>query len=576
MPRKRLWRDHGGRAVIATVAVSVLSLLIASCGSAGAEPLKATTTSSASTTTTTTQPPEQKSLTFAVPYLPSNLNPNTPAGDNAVTRQIMVNIWPSVFYENSKYQPTLNSEFMSSAELVSTKPETIVYKINPDAVWSNGSSISAADFIYNWKAQSGLKGLDVGGAQFLPDSTIGYSDIRSVTSSNGGKTVTVVFNKFFSDWESLFNPLVPASVSSVVGWNLGFTRVSPSVEVSGGPYQISTMTAGQKVVLTRNPGYWGKPAVIPKLVFLDAPNPATYASLFQSGSINLVDSPASNLLYLGLKSLAQVSVKLIPSLSVEELLFNMRVSPLSDVKVRQAIALAIDRKAIVEAVLGSYDSNASPAGNNIYPPGLPQYVNDGAKYAAANPKAASALLKSDGYSRSANGVLEKDGKPLVLTISVDDSNQNLLYVEELITEELSAVGIVVNSVNYPLNSLVDSVLNKGNFDMAIVGETGSTDATFHVSRYQPAHSGGRGNYMGYSSKPAEKLIEQASTELDPATSANTYNKLDKLIWTDLPTLPLYSVPDVLAYDKGYHFIGRSSAASTIFWNSGTWQFIPPG
>lgn len=567
-PSRRLARPRLGGVV-----TLLLSLLLASCGPAAASVLQTTTTSS----TTTTLAPQQTKLAFAAPYLPANFNPNTPAGDQSVTRQIMVNVWPSVFYENSKYQTVLNSTLMNSAELVSTNPEEVVYQINPKAVWSDGVPISATDFIYNWQAQSGNpKMVDRGGAKYLSNTTIGYSDIKSVKASHGGKTVTVVFKKYFSEWESLFDPLVPAHIAEQVGWNAGFDQASPAIKISGGPYVISGVSPGKQIELTRNPHYWGKPATIPKLVFLDDSNPDNYPAQFQNGSLNLVYSPASDLLYSNLSKLTHVTTRLVPSLSIEELLLNLSDGPLSDPKVRKAIALGINREAIASAALGSYDPKAAPAGNNIYPPGVPQYQNDGGSYLTADPSAAVSMLLSAGYTRSSDGIMTKDGQPLVLSISVDNANQQLLYVEELITEELSAVGIVVNPVNYPLNMLESSVLRGGKFDMAIVNEYGSPNATLHVGRYQSPGSGSTENYMGYVSKKADSLIASASTELDPASSAKVYNQLDQLLWKDLPSIPLYSVPNVMAYNAGYNFLGNSASSSTIFWNGSTWTYLPPG
>ncbi len=554
------------------LSVILISIVLVACGSVGSGTLSTSTTVS----TTTTLAPQQTHVTFPVPYLPTNFNPNTPDGDSLTTREIMTNVWPSAFYQNAKYQTVLNSNFLNSAELVSTNPQEVIYQINPDATWSDGTPITAADFIYNWEAQVGdPKYVDVGGASYLANTTIGYSDIQSVAGSNNGKTVTVIFNKLFSEWESLFNPLVPAHIAKQVGWSFGFAEASPLVEVSGGAYQISTVVPGKEIELTRNTKYWGRRATIAKIVFLVDPNPSDYPAQFGNGTLNLVQSPSTDLLFSGLRGAAGVHSQLAPSLTTEELLFNLSHGPLGDLKVRQAIATAIDRKAITAAAIGSYDPTAVPAGNNIYSPGAPQYQNDGTKYVTSDPGAAEAILTSDGYVRSVTGIMTKNGQPLELTISVDSANQQLLYIEELITEELSAVGIVVNAVNYSLNTLEASVLLTGAFDMAIVAQAGSPNATYHVDHYLSGSKGARNNYTTYSNPQADALIAKASTELDPATSAKIYNQLDQLLWKDLPSIPLYSVPDVIAYNMGYNFIGTSTSSSTIFWNSSTWSFISP-
>ena len=122
----------------------------------------------------------------------------------------------------------------STSELVSTKPETIVYTLNPKAVWSDGVAITAADFKYAWEKQrgdpDGLRPPDVA-------SIAGYRDIASVTGSNGGHTVTVKFKTTFADWQMLFANLVPAHVMEKTGWNPSCTTVNPAIDLSGGPVQ---------------------------------------------------------------------------------------------------------------------------------------------------------------------------------------------------------------------------------------------------------------------------------------------------------------------------------------------------
>ena len=64
-------------------------------------------------------------------------------------------VWPQAFIINSNLQPVLNNQLLQSATQTSDSPQIVVYKINPKAVWSDGTPITADDFIYNWQAQSG-------------------------------------------------------------------------------------------------------------------------------------------------------------------------------------------------------------------------------------------------------------------------------------------------------------------------------------------------------------------------------------------------------------------------------------
>lgn len=541
--------------------------LLSACGSS-------VSTKPVAVTTTSTTVPEQGSISFPIPSIPANFNPNTPDGNSVTTREIMSQVWPSAFYQNSNYQNVLNNGLLDAAELISTKPETIVYKINPKAKWSNGVPISASDFIYNWQAQSGNRSyLDVTGFPYLASSSTGYSDIKSVVGSNHGKTVTVIFKKSFSEWEQLFRFLVPSKLASEVGWNEGFVTPSPRVEVSGGPYMFSSYSPGRQLELVRNPHYWSTPATVPVVRFVVAPDPATYPSDLQNGTLGVLQTPFHGVLYSDIQSVVGVKSYLVPSLVTEELLFNLKNKVLSDLKVRQAIGLAIDRQKIAYDALGAFEPKISPAGNNIFAPGTPQYSNDGSQYSTSGPTKAIALLGSDGYHLSPKGVLEKQGIPLVLTITADQSDRQLMLVEQVIERELQSIGIQVQQANVSAGVLVSSVLPTKKYDLAIVGQSGSPNAAFGGSRYY--QSGSPLNYTGFDNQAADKLITDASEQLDPGTSTQVYNKLDALIWKELPSIPLYSSPDILAFQAGYNFIGASSAGSTIFWNANSWKYVPP-
>ena len=101
--------------------------------------------------------------------------------------------------------------------------------INPKAVWSDGVPVSAADFIYAWQSQTG-DGIDVDGQPDQVASTLGYRDMASVTSSHGGKTVTVMFATPFTDWRVMFNHMVPAHIASGSGGTTGSTpSTRPSI-----------------------------------------------------------------------------------------------------------------------------------------------------------------------------------------------------------------------------------------------------------------------------------------------------------------------------------------------------------
>ena len=223
-------------------------------------------------------------ISFGMTDSVTGCNPNTPAGDTPGTLTVLAAVLPSPFVVNNLGAPTANSDLIVSSELVNTKPETIVYTLNPKAVWSDGVPITAADFKYAWEMQRGdpmVSSTDV-------TSIAGYRDIDSVTGSNGGHTVTVKFKTTFADWQMLFDNLVPAHVMEKTGWNPTCSTVSPAIDLSGGPFKIGSVSA-QTIQLVQNPKWWGTPANARSITVHVASSTEQLAQWMASGYVQVAE-----------------------------------------------------------------------------------------------------------------------------------------------------------------------------------------------------------------------------------------------------------------------------------------------
>ncbi len=191
----------------------------------------------------------------------SGFNPNTPSGARSSSPTLLASVLPSAYVITPKLVPEVNTDLLTSVEATSTSPLTIQYVINPKAVWSDGVPVTADDFIYAWESQRGT-GVDVDGQPDRVASTLGYRDVSSVTGSHDGRTVTVVFATPFADWRIMFDHMVPAHIARQVGWNTGFARFDPAVDLSAGPMMLASVGPGGTATLVRNPHWWGTPAVL--------------------------------------------------------------------------------------------------------------------------------------------------------------------------------------------------------------------------------------------------------------------------------------------------------------------------
>lgn len=583
-------------AMLATLGVlATVGLLVAGCARAGKGAHEAAPTSSSTTSTTLPSGPvkvsDGGSLTFASQQEPSGFNTNTSAaasqvgasevGASEVGAEVDARVFPQVFRIDSGLKPVLDTELMDSAELVNTDPQTIVYKINPRAVWSDGVPINADDFVYNWQAQSGNQALtDVDGKPYDAASTAGYSQIRSVTGSDGGKTVTVVFDKPYADWESLFGagrPLIPAHVARQVGWNTGFDRFDPSVEVSGGPYVVRSDTPGSQLVLTRNPNYWGKPAHLATIVFKLVPDPAQDASLLAKDQVQLVYPQAPQLGLIGQVSpVPGVEAGVGTGLTFEQLDFNDNNPLLSDPVVRRAVAKAIDRTQLVRQSVDLLDPQIGVLNNRIYVNNQIGYQDDsGGAYQHADLSAEARLLTGDGFTMGLDGTWAKDGLPLEVRLGTATGNDLALRSEQILQTQLSVAGIKVDIANDPPAKFVGADLRGGNFDLALFTRTASP----FPSDSQPAYASGltgTQNYDGHADPMVDSLLATALGELNATTATADYNQVDTLLWNDMVTLPLYQEPTFIAYNDRYGNIAANASSSTPFWNCATWGLKAKG
>ncbi|MFL6217711.1 MAG: ABC transporter substrate-binding protein, partial [Actinomycetes bacterium] len=90
-------------------------------------------------------------LNYAADQEPTGFNNNTSKDNGTSVLNVVINMFPPVFRLHPDYSVQLNNELMDSAEQTSADPQTIVYKIKQEAVWSDGTPVSADDFIYLWK-----------------------------------------------------------------------------------------------------------------------------------------------------------------------------------------------------------------------------------------------------------------------------------------------------------------------------------------------------------------------------------------------------------------------------------------
>jgi peptide/nickel transport system substrate-binding protein len=518
-------------------------------------------------------------FTYAIDQDVSGFNINQLNDNQFVLQEIENQVAPTVYVVNNKLGLTLDTDYVTSVKVASTKPQTIVYTINPKAVWSDGVPISADDFIYYWQADSGnAKFKDVGGKAYEPATTAGYNQIKSVTGSNGGKTVTVVFSTPFGDWQSLFGALVPAHIAKKVGFNNGFQSFNAAVKVSGGPFEISSYTQGQDVVETPNPKWWGTPPHLSKLIFKIIADDNQMPPALQNGEVDGANPAQASLQFkLAISSVPSLTTDISPGLEFQHIDFNESNPYLAKLPVREAIIAGFNRAQMVQRIVGPITSSVKPLENRIYLPIQPQFQDTSGGVGAYDPAKAKSLLAGAGFKLGSDGYYQptsgpEAGKDLSFNISSTTGNPVRSEIEQLFQADLKAVGIKINIQNYAAATLFGTILPKGEFDIAEFAWVSTPFASGNYSIYcsytNAANCGS--NYDHYADPAEDKLLNQAATTVDPAAAATIYNQADAVLWKDAATLPLFEQPQLYTWNSKWGNVLVNASNLGLTWNAQDW------
>ena len=551
---------HRLRTVRLAALLAGLAMVAAACGGGGGGGGEETGGGTAQVT-------QGGTLNYAADQEPTGFNNNTSKDNGTSVANVTRTMFPVAFNLTPDFKVEMNTDLLESAEQTSEDPQTVVYKIKQEAVWSDGTPVSADDFIYLWKNLNGtIKDNDVSG-------TTGYDQIESVTGSDNGKTVTVVFKTPFRDWKSLFasgNFILPAHFMEKQpgGWNTGLDK-NPEKIPSAGWMKVENWTQGQSLTLVRNDKYWGQKANLDSIVFRFLPESTTQPAALQNNEVDLIYPQPQLDQVQQVKTLPDVSSQINFGPTFEHFDFNFKNKHLADLKVRQAIAKGTNVEELVNRTVKQFSDQAAPLGNRIYMKTQPnEYQDHFGEYGKGDVAAATALLEEAGYTKGSDGIYAKGGDKLSLRISTTAGNALRETQEELFQAQMKAIGVDIKIANADSTKFFGEWLPAGNFDIANFAWVGSP---FSISGSQGAYTCGSGsNYGQYCNKKIDQLFKQASAEFDDTKAAELGNQIDQQITADMATIPLYQKPTFIAWRNTFANIADNSTQDGPFWNSNLW------
>ena len=371
-----------------------------------------------------TAAPEPSQIVVAVDDLGAGFNPHLLAHQSPVTTALAGLALPSVFRPDVNGDLQLDKTVATSAQVTAQDPFTVTYELNLEASWTSNAPIAAEDFVYLWERMRDEPGVV---------DAAGYRLITDVRSRAAGKAVDVVFSQPYPAWKTLFSNLLPAHLlkDAPGSWTGALTNGLPA---SGGPFRVvSVDRARGEILLTRNDQYWDTPAMLDQLLLRRLGGTALVDGL-GVGDVDIALSDPDETLRTALGGLQPPPrIQTAPQPVVTELAFRTDGGPLADTRVRQAIEGLVDRNALRAAVA----PDALPADAFALAPSQDGYAGT----APSTRPDATSLLSSAGWTRDDDGQWREAGEPVQLIIGAAAERPADVKVAENIAAQLKSAGI---------------------------------------------------------------------------------------------------------------------------------------
>lgn len=475
-------------------------------------------------------------LRLALSSFPANFNTLNIDGNQADTGSMLRATMPRAFVIAADGSMKVNTDYFTSVELTSTNPQVVTYTINPEATWSDGAPITWEDIASQINATSGKDD------NFAIAAPNGSDRVGSVTRGVDDRQAVITFAKPYAEWRGMFagnTMLLPKSMTANPEvFNKGqLNGPGPSA----GPFMVSSLDrTAQRIVLTRNPKWWGTRALLDSITYLVLDDAARIPAL-QNNTIDATGLGSLDELTIARRT-AGISIRRAPGLSWYHFTFNGAPGAiLSDKALRLAVAKGIDRQAIADVTQRGLVDKPAPLNNHIFVAGQEGY-QDNSAVVAYDPEKARAELDALGWKL--NGQFrQKDGKQLVIRDVLYDA-QSSRQVALVAQNSLAQIGVKLEIDAKPGNGFFTNYVNVGDFDITQFSWVGDAFALCCLNQIYT--TGAESNFGKISSPELDAKVEQVLDELDPDKARALANEADKLIFGEVFSLPLFQSPGNVA------------------------------
>ena len=438
------------------------------------------------------------------------------------------------------------------------KADVWTFHINPKAVWSDGTPITAQDAAFTYK--TGLHP-DVGGKMLNQANLL---QIKGAKAYNEGKAQDIEGIKVVDDKTIEFTLEAPSSTFVNELWQglvpmhifkdvpLKEMKTNP-LNVNGptvvsGPLKLVNLKDGGNLVETaKNEKYWGKPVAFEKVIF-KALNDDAAAAAVEAGEIEYGRIPATEIKRLG--TLPQLETVLSSVDLFYDWVVNTRKPYLQDKRVRQALAYALDRKEILDY---AWEGN----GLITLPPFAPDW--------AANPK-----LNPYNTDVAKTKALLQEAKwdpnqKIVLMVGPWPDN---VKPAEITHAQWTKAGINVE-VRLIAGSAWSTEMAANDWDIGMIGGFYGADPSQFANDF--VSSGFRSQVTGWKSDELDKLAKEGVSTTNLDERKKVYDRIGEIVNDEVPQIPLYATGTPWAINKGLKGVKPPGNWFFFAWNISDWS-----
>ena len=341
--------------------------------------------------------------------------------------------------------------------------------------------------------------------------------------------------------------------------------------VGTGPFKFVKWVHGDHIELVANPNYWRGAPKLKRIIERFIPQETTIVTQLQTHEQDAWFRAPSQL-YPQIQNLPQLGyrVELAPSLVYSHIDFNLKNPILDDVRVRRAVAYAIDRKKIIHDITHDVHEigySVEPKLSWAYEPNVEHYDFDPAK--------AQKLLDDAGWKVGPDGVRVKNGEKLSVGLNTVAGSKTGEAVESLLQQFLRAVGIDAFIKNYPATLFFatyeqNGILNRGKYDIALYSWVASNDPdneSLYSGKYVPPVGQ---NTMFFVDPVVDRAEAAALLTYDHNERKKYYSIVQKEMADQVPTIVIYYQRQIFVTNTNFKGF-KPAPATTSNWNTWEWE-----